>query len=536
MVLFDKLFGAKKDPVPADSTGVEAAAPQPPDWARRLKGYWDMEDEERWPLCEALLNDIAPHLENGKIKKLPDDDEIELRARIGGTPVRINFEVDMGWVRPEMKVTNRIGEIELERDHEKIPQERGADDDWADDDELRVFVAKGIFVEGDESEVDSTLGSLAALPPELSQKLLTEMERLRMSRLYGFAESLSVGFEPNNYEMADPVQHILDGVALMKELADALASGERDMARSPTSSSADTWRSTASGSRRPRVSPRRPPSAGSSAPTARPCSSPPPIPAVPTAALRSRGEDGGQQGRNQRRIRVSEAASMTRALALALALLCATAASADPLVVRTVFEIDDEHGCSRSFATRGVFGLLTLEIRDDSTATVSLETREINIFGPSRGSFQQGDREFTERRSKVRKTWTGLAERTADGWTVRLDRVEVASVDQPQEGGSPFPPATASAAALVLACRQASVSVFPPVQDPFLRWDTAGQKSEPVDVLACEADQELFDLVHLITVDGALILGSGGGIVVSGRHTMGGGKDRQLLRQAAEVE
>jgi len=192
-----------------------------------------MEDEERWPLCEALLADIAPHLENGKIKKLPDDDEIELRARIGGTPLKINFEVDMGWVRPEMKITNRTGDLDLERDHEKIPQDRDPDDDWADEDELRVFVAKGIFVEGDEPDVNGTLGTLAALPSELSQRLLAEMERLRMSRLYAFSDSLSVGFQPNNYEMADPVQHILDGLRLMKELADALAKGDRDMASEP---------------------------------------------------------------------------------------------------------------------------------------------------------------------------------------------------------------------------------------------------------------------------------------------------------------
>ncbi len=233
MGLFDKLFGKKKD-ADAEDTGVgEAAPPASSTWASRLKGYWDMEDEERWPLCEALLADIAPQLENGKIKKLPDDDEIELRARVGGTPVRINFEVDMGWVNPEMKIANRIGEIQLERDHEKIPQERDADDDWADEDELRVFAAKGIFVEGDDDEVNQTLGTLGALPAELSQKLLAEMERLRMSRFYAFSESMSVGFQPNNYEMADPVQNILDGVRLMKEVADALASGGRDMAAEP---------------------------------------------------------------------------------------------------------------------------------------------------------------------------------------------------------------------------------------------------------------------------------------------------------------
>lgn len=230
MGVFDSLFGKKKG---KETEGQAAPAPRRTPWARRLKGYWDMADRNKWPLCEGLLQDIAPHLENGKIKKLPDDDEIELRARIGGTPVRVNFEVDMGWVRPEMKITNRIGEISLERDHEKIPQDRDSGDDWADDDELRVFVAKGIFVEGDDEEVDETLGSLSRLPGDLDRKLVAEMERLQISHFYAFSESMNVGFGPNNYEMVDPVQHILDAIQLMKSVADALATGERDMASEP---------------------------------------------------------------------------------------------------------------------------------------------------------------------------------------------------------------------------------------------------------------------------------------------------------------
>ena len=235
MGFFDRLLGKKTEDTGDDTQPAEPppSSPSSANWARRLKGYWEMDDEDRWPLCEGLLSDIAPHLDGAKLKKLPDDDEIELRARIGGTPVRINFEVDMGWVRPEMKITNRVGTVELERDHEKIPQGRDPDDDWADEDELRVFVARGIYVEGDESDVDETLGSLGALPPALGQRLLGEMERLEMSRFHAFSDHMSVGFKPNNYEMADPVQHILDGVRLMKEMADALATGERDMASEP---------------------------------------------------------------------------------------------------------------------------------------------------------------------------------------------------------------------------------------------------------------------------------------------------------------
>ena len=231
MGIFDSLFGKKKDE--GADQAAQPAQPAETNWARRLKGYWDMDDPAKWPLCEELLGDIAPHLDSGKIKKIPDDDEIELRGRIGGTPVKINFEVDMGWVRPEMKITNRIGEIQLERDHEKIPQERDEDDDWASDDELRVFVAKGIFVEGDDEEVDETLDTLSQLPEALRGKLLAEIERLQFNHLYVYRDGMNVGLKPNNYEMADPVQHILDVVSIMKQLADTVAAGDRDMASEP---------------------------------------------------------------------------------------------------------------------------------------------------------------------------------------------------------------------------------------------------------------------------------------------------------------
>jgi hypothetical protein len=227
---------------------------------------------------------------------------------------------------------------------------------------------------------------------------------------------------------------------------------------------------------------------------------------------------------------------MTRALAIALALICTTPASAGPLLGRVIFDIDHEDGCSRSFATRAIHGALTLEVRDDSTTTMSLEIREINIFGPSRGGYQQGELDLTDRRTRVRKSWSGLAEQTADGWTVRLDHLETAHVDQPPQGELPLPPPSASAASLVLECRPILMSVYPSARDEIHRWDTSGEQPETVDVLACVPDQELFDLVPLITVNGALILGAGEGIAASARHSMGGVEDRLVLRREAVRE
>jgi hypothetical protein len=217
--LFD-IFKSKKKEESAPQPGA-AASP----WRSRLANYGDLSDAKQWALCEQLLGDIAPAFDNPKIKKLPDDDEIELRARLGDLPVRINFEVDMGWVRPEMKISNRTGELQLERDHENTPMEKDADDDWADEDELRVFVAKGIFAEGGEEEINQTLSTLGALPEAMRTELLTEMERLRLSRMYAFVDSMSAGFDPNHYEMNDPVRDVIAAAQLMQKLAGTLSQG-----------------------------------------------------------------------------------------------------------------------------------------------------------------------------------------------------------------------------------------------------------------------------------------------------------------------
>ena len=223
MGLFDIFKSKKKSETTADAPAP--AKPAASSWKSRLANYGDLSERKQWALCEALLGDVAPGMDNAKIKKLPDDDEIELRGRVGNLPVRINLEVDMGWVRPEMKIANRTGELQLERDHEKIPMEKDADDDWADEDDLRVFVAKGIFTEGGEEEVNQTLSTLGKLPEPLAQELLGEIERLRMTTVYAFADSMSVGFDPNHYDMDDPVRHITDGVAMMQKLAGALSEG-----------------------------------------------------------------------------------------------------------------------------------------------------------------------------------------------------------------------------------------------------------------------------------------------------------------------
>ena len=70
-----------------------------------------------------------------------------------------------------------LSKINLEWDPEQIPKKKDTDEDWGDEDQkIRVFVAKGIFAEGDEYDVNETLSSFSALSDEVEEKLLDIIE------------------------------------------------------------------------------------------------------------------------------------------------------------------------------------------------------------------------------------------------------------------------------------------------------------------------------------------------------------------------
>jgi hypothetical protein len=139
--------------------------------------------------------------------------------------VRIEFEVDMGWVGVEMKCQNALGSISLEWDPEKVPVEADEDDDWADEDELRVFVGKAVFVEGDGDDVNETLGSLSRLPAELAAELIAAMQSQPLTLFFMHPESMSVRFKKDFYEMDDPVVEIMTVVHVLAKLTKAVGTG-----------------------------------------------------------------------------------------------------------------------------------------------------------------------------------------------------------------------------------------------------------------------------------------------------------------------
>ena len=163
-----------------------------------------------------------------------DEDKIDMRTRIGEFPVKLEFDATSGWVSIDMKCANRMGNLSLDWDLEKLPKQKDEDDDWADDDDIRLFVGKGVFIEGDDDDVNENLATLKAMPADFAANLVSKMETMKLSRFNAFPDGISIGYDDNHYEMLDPVKDILSGMDVLKSAAQVLGSGSRDMSQEPS--------------------------------------------------------------------------------------------------------------------------------------------------------------------------------------------------------------------------------------------------------------------------------------------------------------
>lgn len=231
MGFFDIFKGKKKEEAPAEAEKSEAPAPAAQSsspWPGKFAGFDDWEDDKKKAVSIEFLQDLGTRFENAKVKDMMDEDEMELRGRYQNTPVRIQYEMDMGWVNMEMKCNSVIDDLSLDWDLDKVPHldEEDEDDDWDDDDEIRVFLAKGVYIEGYKDSVKETLAKFNSLPQELGVEIVETMQQLHLSGFVVSSDSISVQFDENSYEMVEPVNTVEATAALMFKTAGVVGSAE----------------------------------------------------------------------------------------------------------------------------------------------------------------------------------------------------------------------------------------------------------------------------------------------------------------------
>lgn len=198
---------------PEDETPTEPPAPSPlsnPVHARVAQAMsWDpWEDDEPEALhreaCALLFDAIQDTLTRPK-QLLPDEDrsEAELRGRVGEVPVRLKIESDGEWSL-EAKVGETSG-VYLRYDPDLEPVEADAEDDFAEEDDIRVFVTKGLYMETTPDVIELYMPFIERAEPAQLDQLRDAMARLQLSFVWFLNEELEVGGKVPCQQLDDPV-------------------------------------------------------------------------------------------------------------------------------------------------------------------------------------------------------------------------------------------------------------------------------------------------------------------------------------------
>ncbi len=194
-------------------------------WASKFRGFRDWDDDRQKATCKEFLTELGADLEHARLKTSLDFDDIDIRGRLAGVPVKVETDATAGWVSIDTQCHVPFEDLSLSWDLDEIPVEasQGEDvDDWGDEDQIRVFVAKGVYAEGGRSEVEQVMSALGALPDGLGPQLLSTMQDHKLSRFGIYSDGIHVGFDDNLYEMADPKAEVMDVVGFTAEVARAL--------------------------------------------------------------------------------------------------------------------------------------------------------------------------------------------------------------------------------------------------------------------------------------------------------------------------
>lgn len=234
MGFLDFLSGKKKSSAPTDQPPAAPAAPAPPPsaWQAQLQAaqkadfHWDFKNAAARALVTQLLAQAAPVFGAGHVKEMPDDDAIELRGTFDGAPIKIVVSMDFGSINKfEVMCDNRIGYFILHRDHEKIPQPGDNADPWSAGDERRIFIAKGIFVEGSDAAVAEALARWSALPGPVQAHVLAGMEQLGLYMITVMPKNVMLVRGESLKNLDDPIAYMQTGARMIADLASAVGHG-----------------------------------------------------------------------------------------------------------------------------------------------------------------------------------------------------------------------------------------------------------------------------------------------------------------------
>lgn len=183
-------------------------------WANAFRGFDDWDDGRKKQLAVQFLQAAGQAMHGPQIVPRPADDEIQLRGVYAGYPTRV--VIDAFWdLAIDMKAPNRQTTTLTVRFDPASAPSPGDADPWDEDDEVRVFLARCVFVAGSSAGVDESLRALQALPLEFRQHLYHLMPADQISVVNLTGDGPGGSFGPSLGEMWDPMTQLAQALWLL---------------------------------------------------------------------------------------------------------------------------------------------------------------------------------------------------------------------------------------------------------------------------------------------------------------------------------
>jgi len=212
-----------------------------PEWKVRLaeladyREFDDIDEEEKLDLMRNILEEVARAFGEKKIVAGEGSDTIELRTGHKGFPVRIMLD---GNASPKIEAKPGLpkGSIQISTcADEDLPSLRDAGDPWSENEDLRVFLVRGVFVDdmgGDDPEEDDAFAAISSLPAGVYDAIVGAMRDEKNPIVMIDADTGSISAETFNiFNLDEPVRDITQAAKFMGDIAAMLSTATPAVAK-----------------------------------------------------------------------------------------------------------------------------------------------------------------------------------------------------------------------------------------------------------------------------------------------------------------
>ncbi len=188
------------------------APPSP--WVKAFRGFDEWDDDRKRPLVMQFLQAAGQSMQAAQVVPKPNDDEIQLRGVYANYPTRV--VVDPFWsIAIDVKAPNRQSRtLTVRFDPESAPTP-GDTDPWDESDDVRVFLARCVFVEDSASEIEGTLRLVQSLPADFRGHLFHLMQINKLSVVNLTGDGPGTSFRDGLGEMWDPMTQLAQALWLV---------------------------------------------------------------------------------------------------------------------------------------------------------------------------------------------------------------------------------------------------------------------------------------------------------------------------------